>query len=240
YYSVLDNFDNHEPTQHTLCAAERISYEQPSSQLCSTHFDLGDDKPIALNCKLNDSIDAVVMIDSGASTQFIDLDYCTAKGIDLHRKEMPGYVTTIDGRPVGKDDIEFEAFIDLTIDNHKETVTFSVIELTKYPLLLGKSWLKLHNPHIDWASNNIHFNSEYCETNCLTNEAPYAEETIERDEQDFEEDPSALVDSLTSYLFSVDRMVQLSKEDEMFEDDEDTILEIDELRKIIPEEYHDY
>jgi hypothetical protein len=260
YYSVLTNLENDKRFSKKL-EKENLSKKTDSQlfAISDSNYDLGNDSAIGLTCTIDGRIEAVVMIDSGASTQFIDYDFCIEKDIKLHKKEVPGIVTMIDGRPNVSGTVDFEAIVDLSIDNHKETISFSVIKLTKYPLILGKSWLKRHNPAIDWPTNNVHFNSKYCILNCLPNTAmddavegevstsidaefdcsagSYCENT---DQDILEHDSSELVDELTSYLFSVDRMVELSKQDEMFEDDDDTTLEIEELRKIIPEEFHDY
>lgn len=36
------------------------------------------------------------------------------------------------------------------------------------PLVLGLSWLRLHNPNIDWESFTVSFQSSYCLTNCVS------------------------------------------------------------------------
>ncbi|KAF8747935.1 Chromo (CHRromatin Organization MOdifier) domain [Rhizoctonia solani] len=38
----------------------------------------------------------------------------------------------------------------------------------KHSIVLGMSWLKLHNPTIDWPNKRITFNSQYCNNTCLS------------------------------------------------------------------------
>jgi hypothetical protein len=46
---------------------------------------------------------------------------------------------------------------DLTIDinDHKEMISFDVMKLGKYEVILGIPWLSKHNPKINWKTNKI-------------------------------------------------------------------------------------
>ena len=37
---------------------------------------------------------------------------------------------------------------------------------------IGKSWLKRHNPVIDWTKNTVTFRSGYCQAHCLLTRVP--------------------------------------------------------------------
>jgi hypothetical protein len=41
-------------------------------------------------------------------------------------------------------------------DDHKERIMFLVTDIGNHDILLGTDWLKVHNPNIDWAKNQIH------------------------------------------------------------------------------------
>lgn len=43
----------------------------------------------------------------------------------------------------------------LWVGDHLETIQFYVIKSPEFPLILGFTWLVLHNPQIDWSSSNI-------------------------------------------------------------------------------------
>jgi len=42
-----------------------------------------------------------------------------------------------------------------------------VANLQNHEVILGMSWLRKHNPTIDWNEKRITFNSEQCTTWCL-------------------------------------------------------------------------
>src|SRR5258706_216104 len=67
--------------------------------------------------------------------------------------------------PVGK--LTHTCTLNLTIDQHQEELTFQVTKLAGWDLIVGKPWLRKHNPAIDWARNTCNFVSGYCQAHCL-------------------------------------------------------------------------
>jgi len=57
--------------------------------------------------------------------------------------------------------------IGLSINNHHEMIPAFVTTLGGYHLILGIPWLKHHDVKIDFASNSLTFESEYCLKNCV-------------------------------------------------------------------------
>jgi len=57
--------------------------------------------------------------------------------------------------------------IGLSINNHREMIPAFVTTLGGYHLTLGIPWLKHHDVKIDFASNSLTFESEYCLKNCV-------------------------------------------------------------------------
>ena len=77
------------------------------------------------------------MIDCGASTQFIDLEFANKLGLTLNKKKKPELLNLADGsESVGK--ITHTCTIDLKIDQHLETLTFQVTKLG-WNMILGKT-----------------------------------------------------------------------------------------------------
>ena len=64
--------------------------------LSSTH-DLGSDYPITLLCTMNENHHATYIIDSGASSQFIDLDFALELNLTLDKKNTPEDLVLADG-----------------------------------------------------------------------------------------------------------------------------------------------
>ena len=51
--------------------------------------------------------------------------------------------------------------------NHKETLRLHIISLPQAPIVLGHSWLQLHNPHIYWSTGIVVSWSTPCHARCL-------------------------------------------------------------------------
>ena len=92
---------------------------------------------------LNQDITASAMIDSGASTQFIDLDFAIKNNLPLTLKPKPETLIVVDGREA-ENQLTHTCTLDLTVDQHLETLTFQVTKLARRNMILGKTWLKRH------------------------------------------------------------------------------------------------
>ncbi|XP_024654489.2 uncharacterized protein LOC106675134 [Maylandia zebra] len=58
--------------------------------------------------------------------------------------------------------------------NHRERLPFLTFHSSSIPIVLGFTWLKLHNPHLDWAGQNVISWSPFCHANCLVSAPPSA------------------------------------------------------------------
>lgn len=147
------------------------SQELPSRclKLMEDRYDLGGDPPLVVSCFINENEKSKTsaMIDSGASTQFMDYQYARDRNLKFKKKKTPLPLVVVDGRPSAAGMITHEVRVRLQIDQHLEILTFQLTKLGGYDLILGKSWLKRHNPPIDWERNTISFNSGYCQAHCL-------------------------------------------------------------------------
>jgi hypothetical protein len=52
--------------------------------------------------------------------------------------------------------------VELTINNHHETIRLHCITIGNSPIIVGLPWLKRHNPNIDWREGRITFDSTKC------------------------------------------------------------------------------
>jgi hypothetical protein len=76
-------------------------------------------------------------------------------------------LVVIDGRPISSGLVEEEVKARLVIDGHEEEIMWDVVDLGRYPLVLGLPWLRKHDPHVRWQENRVVFSSNYCSTHCL-------------------------------------------------------------------------
>jgi hypothetical protein len=188
------------------------------------------------------------MVDCGATSQFIDQDFALKNGLKLRRKAVPEVLTVVDGRTSVAGDLTHEVTIQLLIDQHLENVVFQVTKLGSVPLILGKTWLRRHNPLIDWTNNTVNFRSAWCQAHCL----PHRHEAPE---------PSRATPAASSFSISmigaagytiaarqkhsisfVATIRDLFPEDD---DDNDNVpgdskQDMEQLRKLVPPEYHDH
>jgi hypothetical protein len=110
-----------------------------------------------------DWIQTYAMIDSGASISFIDVRW--ARRFIAHlfvHKSNPFQVSLGDGELAKTCRVTEEVQAQIAIGEHEESnLCLSVTKLS-YPIMLGISWLKQHDPWIHWSQHCITFNSPHC------------------------------------------------------------------------------
>ncbi|VDC04626.1 unnamed protein product [Peniophora sp. CBMAI 1063] len=107
------------------------------------------------------------MLDSGASSPFINSRFALEQKLTLTRKKSPLRLRTIDNSPIKSGLVTHEVSLQMSIGEHSERITCDVADIGDDNIILGISWLRQHNPHIDWARSSITFTSPYCAAHCL-------------------------------------------------------------------------
>ena len=104
------------------------------------------------------SIHSHALLDSGASTCFIDKSFVRAHNISTVHTSQPISIEAIDGRVLSSGAVT-EATIPLVLQfgAHQEEVTFYLIGTPRHRIVLGLSWLETHNSTVDWCSRSITF-----------------------------------------------------------------------------------
>ena len=97
----------------------------------------------------------------------MDMTLARQAGVPLESMDTTLSAQALDGHPLGK--ISHHTIpLSLTISgNHSETIQFFIIHAPTAPLVLGRPWLNLHNPHITWSTGRILGWSETCHATCL-------------------------------------------------------------------------
>lgn len=95
------------------------------------------------------------LVDSGATGLFIDRDFVKTNRLTTQTLSKPIPVLNVDGTPNGAGPITEVADFILRYNNHSERAWFAVTALGKQNLILGHSWLRHHNPEIDWATGEV-------------------------------------------------------------------------------------
>mgnify|MGYP002804382785 CR=1 FL=1 len=114
-----------------------------------------------------------IMLDSGATGNFIDHGMVNTLQIPIIQKDTPEEVQAVDGKPLSSGPLtEHTTLLQLRVvvgeEQHTERVQFNVIDAPQYGIILGMPWLHRHNPLINWVTRSVQFPSLHCRQNCLT------------------------------------------------------------------------
>ncbi|SOV09386.1 uncharacterized protein UDID_18575 [Ustilago sp. UG-2017a] len=95
-----------------------------------------------------------VMINSGATTNFIDSHFITLHSLPLTSKPLTETLLLADGKTqvIISKEVQLSC---LVAELFPADITFQVTNLGLCPIILGLLWLKGANPSIDWQSGNI-------------------------------------------------------------------------------------
>jgi len=103
------------------------------------------------------------LVDSGATSSFIDQTFVAQHNIPVVKKATPVLVEVIDGRTIAFGAITHETTpLELCISKHAKKFIFNIISTLHHPVILGLPWLKAHNPIIDWRSRTLTFSTQRC------------------------------------------------------------------------------
>lgn len=113
---------------------------------------------IPVTLKVNgEVINTMVLIDSGAAGNFIDVDFSKTHNIPLVPCESRLAVAALDIRPLGSGQVQFTTR-DISLCTgafHTETIRLFVFQSPQTPIILGLPWLENHNPCISWTEKQI-------------------------------------------------------------------------------------
>ncbi len=113
------------------------------------------------------------LLDSGATSSFIDQTFVAQHNIPAVKKSTPVLVEAINGRTIASGAITHETtLLELCIGTHTEKIVLNIISTPHHPIILGLPWLETHNPIIDWRSRTLTFSAQRC-----TSEEPHAQKS---------------------------------------------------------------
>uniref|UniRef100_A0A3B3I2Y3 ribonuclease H n=1 Tax=Oryzias latipes TaxID=8090 RepID=A0A3B3I2Y3_ORYLA len=112
------------------------------------------------------------LIDSGAEQSLIDRDLVTRLHLPTEPLDTPVQASGLGGQHLSRITHRTKPVQILTSGNHRENIQFFVTQSSHTPIILGFSWLKLHNPQFNWSLGQITNWSSYCLANCLASAIP--------------------------------------------------------------------
>jgi hypothetical protein len=101
----------------------------------------------------------------------MDDRFASLHSIPLNPKPFPRPLHLIDGQPISSGAVTHDTKLSLQVGPHFENTRVDICRLDRYPLVLGITWLRQHNPLVDWRIDRVTFTSPYCSRYCLANPA---------------------------------------------------------------------
>jgi len=99
-----------------------------------------------------------VLLDSRATGNFIDKDFVHMKGISTRSISRLIPVFNVDSSPNKAGQISEVADVVLHYKTHSERMLLAVSNLGKQSMILGYTWLKDHNPEVNWQTGEVQMN----------------------------------------------------------------------------------
>ena len=101
---------------------------------------------------------ARTLVDSGSPANFLSRRFAEQQGVNCRSIGRAIPLRTVNGASVSSRRIEERTNeVTMVIREHSEVISFYIIEIASFDVILEKAWLKLHNPDIDWEYDQIHF-----------------------------------------------------------------------------------
>ena len=122
---------------------------------------------VKVNLKTLDTqrqMDENALLDCGATGLFMDTKWSKGNFISMTELEQLILVYNVDSSRNSVGSITHEATLIMIHKGHREKVTFKICDLGKVNLIIGFTWLKKHNPEIDWSTGEIEFTQ--CPSEC--------------------------------------------------------------------------
>jgi hypothetical protein len=104
------------------------------------------------------------LVDSGATSLFIDREYVKSNQIPTRKLSQVVPVYNVDRSPNQDGAISEVADLLLRYNGHSERALFCVTGLGKQNLILRHTWLKDHNPEVDWRTGKVEMSQ--CSPRC--------------------------------------------------------------------------
>jgi len=118
------------------------------------------------------------LLNFGAMGSFIDKDFVRTKGITTQSISCPILVYNIDSSPNKAEQISEVVDIVLHYKTHSERTLLTVSNLGRQSMILGYTWLKDHNPEVDWQTREVQMN--HCPPRCKGCHAICKEQALRR------------------------------------------------------------
>jgi len=116
--------------------------------------------------------EALLLLDSGANGAVLSSDWVKNAQVPCVRRKEPTLILDASGNHIRGSGLHYTTTVDIYIGDHMNKLRFEVADMPagKVNGYLPMSWLKDHNPDINWEKGSLKWRSEYCKAHCLRKE----------------------------------------------------------------------
>jgi len=116
--------------------------------------------------------EALLLLDSGATGAVLSSDWVKNAQVPCERRKEPTPILDASGNHITASGLHYTTTVDMYIGDHMNKVRFEVADMPAGKLTgyLPMSWLKDHNPDINWEKGSLKWRSECCKAHCLRKE----------------------------------------------------------------------
>ena len=100
-------------------------------------------------------LNSEAMVDCGATGDFVDEEFVKRANLPTRSLSSPVPVYNVDGTPNEAGNISKVVDVLMTYNGHSERILLAVTKLGKQSVILGMTWLKKHNPEIDFVTKKV-------------------------------------------------------------------------------------
>src|SRR5258708_7046407 len=101
------------------------------------------------------SVSMSALLDSGATGMFINWSFMQKHQLKTTPLPQPVLVCNVNSSPNENGSVMEEVHITLHFGHHSERAHLAVANLGQQMVIIGHSWLTLHNPEVDWVSQKV-------------------------------------------------------------------------------------
>ena len=150
------------PQSNERKAAPKEVKKPPAAVPPPAIYVLSKNSPHSLNIQVKltsltslTSISMSVLLDSGATGMFINQSFVQKHQLETTPLSQPVLVHNIDGSLNENGSVTEEVHITLCFRHHSKRAHLAVANLGQQMVIIGHSWLTLHNPEVDWVSQKV-------------------------------------------------------------------------------------
>ncbi len=101
--------------------------------------------------------EAVALLDSGATENFISIDYVKKLGIPIQRLPYERRLFNVDGTPNKAGTLKYYADMSTRTGGKRTRLQYFLMDLGENQVILGYPWFARAQPKIDWAKGWIDY-----------------------------------------------------------------------------------